>query len=193
MLCCCTAKAQQDTALLSQLMDAIAKEQVQQTSKDFYAGLFPCYRTYGGSPHNYQPDNTIFYTAIGVFALKNMLPYLDEVNRHKAETVIDKATAIYPVYRNKYGLPFYSFWGNKDKIMPKSFIIQYLKNVFGQSEDVDDSVMILMGLDNNDSDNALIKTRMLETSNLAVKKYWLLINGTKIYRLTPPGSATACR
>jgi len=65
-------------------MDAIANEQVIQTGKDFYAGMFPSYRECGGSPHNYQPDNNIFYTAVGVFALKNMLPYLSGLNRQKA-------------------------------------------------------------------------------------------------------------
>lgn len=167
----CTAKAQQsDTALISQLIDAVAQEQVQQSSKDFYTGMFPSYRECGGSPHNYQPDNNIFYTAVSVFALKNMLPYLSEENRIKVEAVIAKAIKIYPFYRNKYGLPFYSFWANKDKIMPHTFIFQYLKTVFGQSEDADDSVMALMGLDNNDSDNTALKKRMQEVSNLSQKK-----------------------
>jgi len=151
-------------------MDAIANEQVIQTGKDFYAGMFPSYRECGGSPHNYQPDNNIFYTAVGVFALKNMLPYLSGLNRQKAEQIIAKATAIYPLYRNKFGLPFYSFWANKDRIMPHTYIFQYLKGVFGQSEDSDDSVMALMGLDNNDSDNIALKNRMIATSNLNHKR-----------------------
>ncbi|TKK68315.1 hypothetical protein FC093_11830 [Ilyomonas limi] len=167
---CLTANAQSDTAVISQLIDAIAKEQVQQTGRDFYAGMFPSYRECGGSPHNYQPDNNIFYTAVSVFALKNILPYLSETNRLKAEAIIAKATGMYPLYRNKNGLPFYSFWANKDKIMPHTFVFQYLKGVFGQSEDADDSVMALMGLDNNDSDNTALKKRMIEVSNLSQKK-----------------------
>jgi hypothetical protein len=99
-----------------------------------------------------------------------MLPYLSESNRRKAEQIIAKATVIYPLYRNKNGLPFYSFWANKDKIMPHTFVFQYLKGVFGQSEDADDSVVALMGLDNNDSDNAALKKRMIEVSNLSQKK-----------------------
>ena len=170
-LFCINAQAQQsDTALISQLMDAIAKEQVQQTGKDFYAGMFPSYRECGGAPHNYQPDNNIFYTAVSVFALKNVLPYLSETNRIKAEAIITKAIAIYPLYRNKNGLPFYSFWANKDRIMPHTYVFQYLKDVFGQSEDADDSVMALMGLDENDSDNTALKERMIEVSNLSQKK-----------------------
>ena len=45
-------------------------------SGEFYAGTFPSYRECGGAPHNYQPDNNIFYTAVSAFALRNMLPYL---------------------------------------------------------------------------------------------------------------------
>ena len=182
-LLCSTVQAQQpDTALISQLMDAIAKEQVTQTGKDFYAGMFPSYRECGGSPHNYQPDNNIFYTAVSVFALKNMLPYLSEANRIKAEQIIKKATAVYALYRNKQGFPFYSFWANQDKIMPHTYIFQYLKAVFGQSEDADDSVMALMGLDNNDSDNTALKKRMIEVSNLSQKK---IIATYKRYRNIP--------
>src|SRR4051812_25976326 len=163
-------------------MDAIAKEQVMQTGKDFYAGMFPSYRECGGSPHNYQPDNNIFYTAVSVFALKNMLPYLSEANRQKATTIIAKAIVNYPEFRNKDGYPVYGFWANKQRMMPHTYIFQYMKGVFGQSEDSDDSVMALMGLDNNDSDNTGLKKRMIETSNLSQKQ---VISTYKKYKGIP--------
>ncbi len=173
---------QTDSALISRLIDNIALQQVQQNTKNFYAGQFPSFRECGGSPHNYQPDNNIFYTAVSVFALKNMLPYVSVNNEHKIRGIIEKATQTYHLYRNKKNLPFYSFWAQNDKIMPHTFIFQYLKTVFGQSEDSDDSVMALLGLNNNDSDNMALKRRLIETSNLSHK----IINSTfKRYRNIP--------
>ena len=161
---------QSDTALITLLVNDIAEMQVQKSGKNFYAGMFPSYRACGGSPHNYQPDNNIFYTAVSVFALKNMLPYLEEPNKTKIEQIIAGAVKIYPLYRNKDGLPFYSFWANKEGIMPHSFVFQYMKTVFGQSEDGDDSVMALLGLNNNGSDNEKLKKRLQETGNYSQKK-----------------------
>ncbi len=159
-----------DTALITQLIDNIALQQLQQNTKDFYAGQFPSYRECGGSPHNYQPDNNIFYTAVSVFALQNLLSYVSQNNQQKLTDIIQKATQCYHLYRNKNNLPFYNFWAQNDVIMPHTFVFQYLKTVFGQSEDADDSVMALMGLNNNDSDNVALKRRLTETSNLTRKK-----------------------
>ena len=159
-----------DTAFISQLIDNIAREQTQTTNKNFYAGMFPSYRECGGSPHNYQPDNNIFYTAVSVFALKNLLTDVNEINQTRIKKIIDNAVQMYPLYRNKSGLPFYGFWAGNDVIMPHTLVFQYLKTVFGQSEDADDSVMALLGLPNNDSDNAELKKRLIETSNLSRKK-----------------------
>ncbi len=188
--CFCTiANAQQsDTALISQLIDEIANEQVKKDNESFYAGMFPSYRECGGSPHNYQPDNNIFYTAVSVFALKNMLPYVSKSKQKQISSIIQNAIQCYHWYRNKNNLPFYSFWAGKDVIMPHTFIFQYLKTVFGQGEDADDSVMALLGLDNNDSDNIALKKRLIETSNLSHKK---IISTFKKYRNIPAYSTWA--
>ncbi len=173
---------QTDTALISQLINDIAGIQTDKNGKDFYAGMFPSYRECGGSPHNYQPDNNIFYTAVSVFALKNMLPDVSSENQKKINDIITKAVSCYHLYRNKNGFPFYSFWANQDVIMPHTLIFQYLKTVFGQSEDADDSVMALMGLDNSDSDNITLKKRMIETANGSRKK---IISTFRKYRNLP--------
>ena len=159
-----------DTAMISQLINDIAIKQVKGSSKNFYEGMFPSYRECGGSPHNYQPDNNIFYTAVSVFALKNLLNDVSKPNQNKIENIIKKAVQSYPLYRNKNGFPFYGFWANNDVIMPHTFVFQYMKTVFGQSEDADDSVMALMGLPNNENDNRELRKRLIETSNLSKKK-----------------------
>jgi len=78
LLSCCNHSFSQnnDSLIHASLLD-IQSMQVKDDG-EFYAGMFPTYRECGGAPHNYQPDNTISYTAITAFTLRNMLPYLSE-------------------------------------------------------------------------------------------------------------------
>ena len=54
--------AQTDSALISRLLADMEAMQVKQDG-EFYTGMFPGYRKSAGFPHNYQPDNNIFFTA----------------------------------------------------------------------------------------------------------------------------------
>lgn len=187
VFCCafclpCKLTAQKtDSILIHTLLQNIAALQVK-TDGEFYAGMFPSFRECGGAPHNYQPDNTIFYTAISVFALKNILPYLNDADKKIAEQIIANAQKIFPYYQNKNGFPYYNFWPINSEIMPHSFYFKYLKSVFGEGEDADDAVMSLMALNASDSICKILKERMIEVSNLSKKK---IISTYKKYRNIP--------
>ncbi|MGN6617536.1 MAG: hypothetical protein ACTHJ5_10200 [Ilyomonas sp.] len=171
-----------DSLLIHQLVKEIEAMQTKQDGRDFYAGSFPSFRECAGAPHNYQPDNNVFFTAISAFTLKNMLPYLDEENKSIIQQTVDKAIKIYPYYQNRYGYPFYNFWPTHKPIMPHTYYFKYLKSVFGQGEDSDDSVMILLSTDNNDSASAELKKQLIRTSNLSRKK---IVSTYKKYRSIP--------
>ena len=89
---------------------------------------------------------------------------------------------IYPLFRNKHGYPYYGFWATKDPIMPNSYFYKYLKNVFGQGEDADDTVMILMTDSSSDKDVTDLKKRMEEVANLSKHK---IISTYKKYQNIP--------
>lgn len=181
LLPCTAALSQTDSALVAALVKSIAASQV--TSNDeFYPGMFPSFRECGGAPHNYQPDNNIFFTAIGAFTLRNLLPYLDGDNKKKVLQIIENATTAFPYYRNRYGNPYYNFWPTAAPIMPHTYYFRYLKSVFGQGEDADDSVMILLAADSDDSTDSVLKKRLVETSNLSRKK---IISTYRKYRQFP--------
>ncbi len=144
--------------------------QVKQNDGEFYAGMFCGSRECGGIPHNLQPDNNIFFTAITAFTLKQMLPHFNLENKIMANNIIAQAVSTYPKFRNRFGNPFYNFWPTNAPIMPHTYYFKYMKGIFGQGEDADDSVMILMSAENNDSSNRVIKKRMTEVSNLGRKK-----------------------
>jgi hypothetical protein len=175
------ATAQTDSVLISSLLADIEAMQVKQDG-EFYAGAFQAYRKCAGFPHNYQPDNNIFYTAITAFTLNKLVPYLGAANKAKALRIIKNAAAAYPHYRNPNGKPYYNFWPVNAPILPHSFFINRFTGMLSQGDDADDSVMILMASDNNDSDNTALKERLIQLSNLKKRR----INSTfKKYRDIP--------
>src|SRR5206468_5748776 len=161
--------SQKNDSLIHALLLNIASMQVQQDG-EFYAGMFPTFRECGGAPHNYQPDNNIFYTAVAAFTLRNMLPYLNDADKAIAKKIIADIQKIYPLFRNKHGYPYYGFWATNDPIMPHTYFYKYLKQIFGQGEDADDTVMILMTDKNNNDDNIALKQRLETVANLSSPK-----------------------
>ena len=180
---CCTSYSQQnDTALINALIKDIAASQVKADG-EFYKGMFPSFRECGGSPHNYQPDNNIFFTSITAFGFRNMLPALDNDNKKIAENIIANAASAYPYYKDQFGDPFYNFWPTHAPIMPHTYYFKYLKGIFGQGEDADDTVMILMTSEDNDSNNNIVKKRLIEVSNKSTGRQ--IISTYKKYRDVP--------
>ncbi|SFP65325.1 hypothetical protein [Parafilimonas terrae] len=175
------AFAQNKDSLIHALLLDIQSMQVKKDSF-FYRGGFPTYRECGGAPHNLQPDNTVFYTAITAFALRNMLPHLNAADKAIAENIIHEARISYPLYRNKHGYPYYGFWATKDPIMPGTYYFKYLKQVFGQGEDADDTVMILMTDSSSNKDVTDLKQRLIDVANLSKQK---IIAAYKKYRDIP--------
>jgi hypothetical protein len=172
---------QSGSALISELIQDIEASQTKQDG-EFYRGSFPAYRQCAGYPHNYKPDNNIFYTAITAFTLKKLTPYLTDDQKRDALRIIDHAAAAYPHYRNPNGKPYYNFWPAGAPILPHTYFINRLSCMLSQGDDADDSVMILMASDNNESDNKALKERMIELSNLKKRR----INATlKKYRDIP--------
>ena len=173
--------AQSDSGLISALIKDIETLQTKQDG-EFYAGMFPAYRKSAGVPHNYQPDNNIFYTAITAFTLNKLTPYLSDDDKSRAIRIIKNAATAYPHYRNPDGKPYYSFWPANAPILPHSFFINRFTGMLAQGDDADDSVMILLAADNNDSDNTALKERLIQVSNLKKRR----INSTfKKYRDIP--------
>ncbi|MEP6514505.1 MAG: hypothetical protein ABJA79_11590 [Parafilimonas sp.] len=168
---------------MSELIRNIAAMQVS-TNGEFYAGMFLSFRECGGAPHNYQPDNNIFYTAVSAFALQNMLPKLNGENKKIVEGILQKIQPVYPYYKNKYGYPYYGFWPTNSIIMPHTFFFKYLKGIFGQGEDADDSVIILLTNNSDDSTAAILKKQLIAVSNLANSKR-KIISTYKKYRDIP--------
>ncbi|MBL7701343.1 MAG: hypothetical protein JNM14_03790 [Ferruginibacter sp.] len=173
--------AQTDSALISTLLKDIEAAQIKEDG-EFYTGMFPGYRQCEGFPHNYQPDNNIFFTAITAFTLNKLTADLTGENKVKAEQIIKNAATAYQYFRNPNGKPYYSFWPANSPILPHALFINRISNLLAQGDDADDSVMILLASENNEKDNAALKEKLVQVSNLKKRK----INSTfKKYREIP--------
>ena len=153
-----------DTAIITALLKNISDTQVPVDGK-FYKGCFPSFRECAGIPHNYQPDNNIFFTAISAFSLRNMLPGLTAENKILAAQLIENIQKAFPAYQNATGQPFYNFWPTGKGILPHTYFIKHFNNLLGMGEDADDAVMILMASGANDSTCNILKQRMITVSN----------------------------
>jgi hypothetical protein len=172
-----------DSTLIHTLLLQLDSMQFKQDNGEFYKGMFKGYRACGGGPHNYQPDNNVFFTAITAFGLRNMLPQLNGADRKIAETIIQRAATSFPYFKNRYGYPYYGFWPTNAIIMPHTYIFKYLKQVFGQGEDADDTVMVLMASDTDDGTAKVLKKRLVALSNITKGKR--IISTYKKYREIP--------
>ena len=52
-----------------------------------------------------------------------------------------------------------AFWPANAPILPHAFFINRLSGILAQGDDADDSVMILLASDNNESDNTALKRK----------------------------------
>lgn len=155
--------------LIDSLIIEIGNEQIIQ-KKDFYPGMFYSYRGIAAPPHNYQPDNNVFFSAIGAFTLKNLRKRISEKNKIIIDSIVRKLVSTYPNFKHKQGYPYYNFWPTGAPIMPNSLFFEYLTPFFLQGEDADDSAMVLMSSDANDSTSSILKNRINEISNLSTPR-----------------------
>jgi hypothetical protein len=111
---------------------------------------------------------TIFFTRLFLRS-HCVICFLTSTGEDKklAEQIIARIQKIYPLYKNKHGYPYYGFWAQDDVIMPHSYFYKYLKQVFGQGEDADDTVIIMMTDSTDDATTLQLKRRLEEMSNLS--------------------------
>lgn len=156
----------QDKPQIRDILLSISSKQVTKASF-FRKGMFPSFRECGGMPHNYQPDNNVFFTGITAFALQNLKDKLSDDERAVAEEILKNAIPSFADFRNPSGEPFYGFWPTGAPIMPNTYYFKYLKSVFGQGDDADDSVIILMASNAGRKEAKILKDRLMAVSNKA--------------------------
>lgn len=154
-------------SVISLLMSDIEREQVKEKG-EFYPGTFTSFRGVIAPPHHYKPDNNIFFTAIGNLTLQYLRSKVGSPHQTLIDSILERSKKAYKFYQNKNGLPIYHFWPTGSRVLPHTFILQHLSKILEFGEDADDTVMILMLSENNDSINTYVKQRLLTASNMGI-------------------------
>ena len=124
------------------LLQQIADSQ-QLKSNHFSNGLLAAYRY---NPYwGYQrPDPNLFFTAVSVFTLQQLLPHLGSAEQTLANQFIDRALPTYEQFRNKDGLATYNFYAtNPSRHFPHGKLMHWFRH-FQLPDDIDDTAMVYL-------------------------------------------------
>jgi hypothetical protein len=168
--------------LLSLLIEEIAG--CQSTGDRYYpAGLFPSRREKRILGY-VREDSNIFFTAITVFTLNDIRPFLGAEDQVKVVEIAAKAAATYELYRNKNGLATYNFYQtDPSNHFPNGHIMRKTRH-FKLPDDVDDTVMLYLITPRTWEENEWLKEKLRAHANTV--KGWVrtgpdMFRNKKIY------------
>ena len=146
----------------------------------FIQGLFPCYRQYVKNEFTLKKDDNIFFTGIVAYTLYKNKTYLSPENRLICNTILERFRLIAPKFKNTKGRNVYNFWRTDSvKIFPNSGWINWFNKTNSLADDLDDTAILLMALDEPDSSIETIHTLMQDYVN---KPDWPVKNTMKEYQ-----------
>jgi hypothetical protein len=147
-------------ALADRLLDRLEAVQVK-TDGFYYAGMFPTLRSWSVMPSDVKTDNSIFYTALIVFTLRQLAPYLRGAERRKCDSIVARGLRSYVHYRNRAGRPTYNFWPSDGAVFfPHSVLLDLFKDSRQITDDLDDTSILDLGSDLPDSTATRLKELM---------------------------------
>lgn len=141
-----------DSILITQLLQKIEQLQVKEDGL-FPKGSIPSYRKYALNPDRFKADINPFYTGLTAFTLLNIRDELTINQKTIADTIIQRTRHTFTKFENrkKNGLT-YNFWPtDRPQIFPNSGWVNWLDKSKALPDDLDDTVIILMALNANDS------------------------------------------
>lgn len=147
------------------LLLSINHLQVKRSDSNYACGMFRSQRNYLSIKRKSWQDNNIFFTALIVWTLKEMRPYLSMKNQQICDSIMIGATSNYYLYQNKDGGPTYNFWQtNPSRHFPNSAYFSKKKKYI-LPDDLDDTSIIYLSMDFNDSLKKAVKKLIFENAN----------------------------
>lgn len=149
-----------------QLIKSIAAEQVVGR-KDVPDGFFMAYRHH---PTGYlRVENNFFNTALTIFQLQRLKPFLNTHEVAIFDEVCAKAIANYPLYLSRTGKPRYNFWQTRpDKHFPNGYVLgKFLR--FRPADDADDTVLAYLTAPHSPQQHQWLRDELSAYANGAKK------------------------
>ena len=141
----------QDSLTIDYLLDRMETQQLKRN--DFFIdGIFPSYISGKRKFKTRKEDNTIFYNALIVYTLKDDCHKFSIEQKIICDSIISRSMRALSKFKNR-NRPTYNFWRTDT-----SFRFPYNSLLFGPKktlpDDLDDTVLGLMMLNNDDSTKA---------------------------------------
>ncbi|MFT4526024.1 MAG: hypothetical protein ACI85F_002186 [Bacteroidia bacterium] len=119
-------------------------EQLKALASDgegvYPTGSFPSQRYHPFLPYSREDDN-LFFTATVAYTLKSHLDLMSDAERELANSIIEAASSIIPLFRNKGGKPTYNFWQTKpSRHFPNGLFMRKFEH-FRIPDDADDTAL----------------------------------------------------
>lgn len=146
----------------SQLLREIAAEQMAEDSF-YYTGMFRSFRHYGSPGGKMKEDNNVFFTGLIAFTLSE-LRFQGE-DSVLCQRILRNARSSFGHFRNK-GRATYNFWKtNPGIVFPNSRFLGLFKKWHTLPDDIDDTVILLMAMQAEDSTASAVKRLMEQHAN----------------------------
>jgi len=147
----CIIKVNANDSLIISMLQRIAALQENAGSK-FPKGIIPAYRQYDKNVSSIQPDDNIFFNGLVVYTLQKIKHKLPKRGSILVDTITERTARIAHLYKNIKGRETYNFWRtNPPKVFPNSGWINWFDKVNALPDDFDDTAMMLLALQANDS------------------------------------------
>lgn len=159
-------------------------DSLQSHGKGFYTkGLFPTKVRFENGRKTYE-DNNIFFTGLTLYTLQSIRNQFGDEGKALIDTIDRRTKNLFQYYRNRKGGPTYNFYQTHPDIPYAGIkLLSKLKKV-RLDDDLDDTSIIYLTLNSNDSINASVKREMKwqTRSPKKVKTTFKKYQNSKAYR-----------
>ena len=112
-----------------------------------------------------RPDTNVFFTAVTVFTLQNLLPAVSPDTRRLIDRMAERAIAAYPGFQNKDGLNTYNFWPTRpSQHFSNGYLFRHF-NHFRIPDDIDDTAMVYLTSNPSPEARRWLKTKLAQHAN----------------------------
>jgi hypothetical protein len=146
--------AAQDSLTIDYLLDRIETQQLKRN--DFFMdGVFPSYISASRKFKTRKEDNTIFYNTLVVYTLKEYRDKFSAEQKIVCDSIIARSTRALPKFKN-VSRTTYNFWRTDTSVrFPYSWWLPLFRGKTTLPDDMDDTVLGLMMLNDDDSSEAV--------------------------------------
>lgn len=141
-----------DSLITSQLLNRIAFLQAKEEGV-FPKGSIPSYRMYAHNKDRFKADINPFFTGLVSFTLHDIHSHLTDYQKNIANQIIGNSLPVFEKFKNrKNNYPTYNFWPtDTPRIFPNAGWLNQLDKSRSLPDDMDDTVIILLAMQANDS------------------------------------------